>query len=211
MAADPSASPTVTVRQLLLHTGGFEGDLFEDTGRGDDALDRYLVYLRGNARQLSPPGAMFSYSNSGYAVLGALVAKLRGGTWESVVRKRLVEPLGARHMALLAEEAILFRAAAGHIRSEVARPWQGPRSMAAAGTTPCAAPRDLIRFGRLFLDGGVAGSGDGPPGSPERPARARPGPVRRPLRISVGRLRRGRHRRRVPGDRHPAGSRRGAG
>ncbi|MCY1138249.1 serine hydrolase [Actinoplanes sp. Pm04-4] len=151
---DAEASESVTVRQLLTHTGGFDGDLFEDTGRGDEALDRYLAYLGDNATQFAPPGELYSYSNSGFAVLGALVARLRGGTYESVLRDRLIEPLGARHMALLAEEAILFRAAAGHVRGEVARPWQMPRSLAAAGATACAAPRDLVRFGRLFLNEG---------------------------------------------------------
>jgi CubicO group peptidase (beta-lactamase class C family) len=157
---DAAASGSVTVRQLLLHTGGFVGDVFEDTGSGDDALDRYLVHLRGHAGQLSAPGALYSYCNSGYAVLGALVARLRGDIWESVLRERLIKPLGVRHMALSAEEAILFRAAAGHIRSEVARPWQLPRSNGPAGATPCAAPRELVRFGRFFLDGGVTAAGD---------------------------------------------------
>ncbi|WP_250034404.1 serine hydrolase domain-containing protein [Paractinoplanes maris] len=152
---DRTASETVTVRQLLLHTGGFDGDLFEDTGRGDDALDRYVAHLRDHATQVSPPGALYSYSNAGFAVLGALAAHLRGGTWESVLRERLIEPLGARHMALLAEEAILFRAAAGHVGGAVVRPWQLPRSLAPAGTTACAAPRELVRFGRLFLDDGA--------------------------------------------------------
>src|SRR6266511_2520938 len=156
---------TVTVRQLLSHTGGFDGDLFEDTGRGDDALDRFLAYLPGNASQVHPPGAMFSYCNAGFCVLGALVSRLRGGTWESVLRERLIEPLGAQHMALLAEEAILFRAAAGHIKQAgsdeytVFPRWQMPRSNAPAGATPCAAPRDLVRFGRMFLASGVAADG----------------------------------------------------
>src|SRR6266508_1113546 len=136
---DPEATETVTVRQLLSHTGGFDGDLFEDTGRGDDALDRFLAYLPGNASQVHPPGAMFSYCNAGFCVLGALVSRLRGGTWESVLRERLIEPLGAQHMALLAEEAILFRAAAGHIKQAgsdeytVFPRWQMPRSNAPAG------------------------------------------------------------------------------
>ncbi len=150
---DPEATETVTVRHLLTHTGGFDGDLFEDTGRGDDALDRYLAYLRGHASQLFPPGSLFSYCNSGFCVLGALVARLRGGTWESVLRERLITPLGARHVALLAEEAVLFRVAAGHVKPDnavVAR-WQLPRSTGPAGATPCAAPRDLVRFGRMLL------------------------------------------------------------
>ncbi|MFI6072693.1 serine hydrolase domain-containing protein [Actinoplanes sp. NPDC051343] len=158
---NPEATETVTVRQLLLHVGGFDGDVEQDTGRGDEALDRYLAFLGGHARQVSPPGALFSYSNSGYAVLGALAAHRRGGTWESVLRQRLIEPLGARHMALLAEEAILFRAAAGHEgpAGETVPVWQEPRSLGPAGATPCAAPRDLVRLGRMFLAGGVSAGG----------------------------------------------------
>jgi CubicO group peptidase (beta-lactamase class C family) len=163
--ADPEATETVTVRQLLLHTGGFDGDLFEDTGRGDDALDRYLAYLRGGARQVSAPGVMYSYCNSGYSVLGALVARLRGGSWESTLRDRLIGPLDARHMAVLPEEAILFRAAAGHVKPNgskeltVVAKWQLPRSFGPAGGSPCAAPRDLVRFGRMFLSGGTTAAG----------------------------------------------------
>ena len=162
---DKEETETVTVRQLLSHTGGFAGDLFEDLGRGDDALDRYVAYLHTAAIQVHGPGALFSYCNSGYCVLGALVATLRGGTWESVLAERLIGPLGVRHMALFAEEAILFRTAAGHVKpadggEQVVFPrWQMPRSNAPAGATPCAAPHELVRFGRMFLAGGLAADG----------------------------------------------------
>jgi CubicO group peptidase (beta-lactamase class C family) len=158
---DLAASASVTVRQLLSHTGGFVGDLFEDTGLGDDALDRLLVFMRTEAVQIHPPGELFSYSNSGFCVLGALIAKLRGQTWESALRERLLDPLGATHVALFAGEAVLFRAAAGHLGDplRVVPKWQLPRSNASAGATPCAAPRELVRFGRLLLADGVAEDG----------------------------------------------------
>jgi CubicO group peptidase (beta-lactamase class C family) len=155
---DPDASEHVTIRQLLSHTGGFEGDLFEDTGRGDDAVDRLVAFMRNNATQIHPPGELFSYCNAGYCALGALIAKLRGGTWESVLRKHLIEPLGVTHMALFAEDAVMFRTAVGHYGDpqEPVSLWQLPRSNGPAGATPCAAPRELVRFGRMFL-----GDGDG--------------------------------------------------
>jgi CubicO group peptidase (beta-lactamase class C family) len=162
---DRELTETVTVRQLLSHTAGFDGDLFEDTGAGADALDRYLEHLRDSATTLHPPGAMFSYCNAGYCVLGALVARLRGTSWETALRKRLIDPLGATQMAIGAEEAILFRAAAGHIKPDgaadyvVTSRWQLPRSNGPAGATPCAAPGDLVKFGRLFLAGGVTADG----------------------------------------------------
>jgi len=42
------------------------------------------------------PGAKFHYSNVGYAVLGELIARLRGRPWDEVVRRDLLEPLGMR-------------------------------------------------------------------------------------------------------------------
>jgi CubicO group peptidase (beta-lactamase class C family) len=179
--ADEEVTRAVTVRQLLAHTGGFVGDLFEDTGRGDEALDRYVAHLRGAATRIHPPGALFSYCNAGYSVLGALVARLRGGTWEAALREHVAEPLGATHVALFADEAILFRASAGHIKPpatglgsnakpagqtgrDAAEPivvprWQLPRSLGPAGAVLCAAPRELVRAGRMLCAGGVAEGG----------------------------------------------------
>ncbi|MFI6603413.1 serine hydrolase domain-containing protein [Nonomuraea sp. NPDC050536] len=150
----------ITVRHLLTHTGGFDGDLFEDTGRGDDCLDKFVAYLK-DAGIVHEPGALFSYCNAGYAVLGALVARLRGTTWEQAMRERLMEPLGVTQAALFGEEAVLFRAAAGHIGPDnvVYPKWQMPRSNAPAGSTMCLAPRELVRFGRMLAAGGVAEDG----------------------------------------------------
>ena len=172
---DPAASAAVTVRHLLSNTAGFDGDLFEDTGRGDDALDRYLAHLARNAGQVHAPGGMYSYCNSGFATAGALIARLRGAPWEAVLRERLIEPLGLTHTTSFAEEAILFRVAAGHLDGKVTTEWQWPRALGPAGTVVCAAPRDLVTLGRLFLDGGEHAAMMTPqvgvPGVPGRDAR----------------------------------------
>lgn len=156
-AADylPEFAFPATVRQLLTHTGGFDGDVFEDTGRGDDCLDRFVAHLKGAGR-VHEPGELFSYCNAGYCVLGALVARLRGTTWEQAMRERLIEPLGITQAALFAEEAVLLRASAGHIGpdAEVWPRWQAPRSNGPAGSMLCLAPRELVRFGRMLLAGG---------------------------------------------------------
>lgn len=150
----------VTVRQLLTHTAGFDGDVFEDTGRGDDCLEKFLDHLRA-AGHVHDPGELFSYCNAGYCVLGALVARLRGGTWEQAMRERLLTPLGATHAALFGEEAVLFRASAGHVGPDatVYPGWQMPRSNAPAGSTLCLAPRELVAFGRALAAGGLAPDG----------------------------------------------------
>ena len=48
--ADSAAAATVTIRQLLTHTAGFEGDIFTDTGPGDDCVEKYVASLATDAQ-----------------------------------------------------------------------------------------------------------------------------------------------------------------
>ena len=65
--ASPSVSSSVTVRQLLTHTSGIDGDLFLDTGRGADNLEKYVAAMAG-LTQVHPQGATMSYCNAGYVL-----------------------------------------------------------------------------------------------------------------------------------------------
>jgi CubicO group peptidase (beta-lactamase class C family) len=56
---DEAAAARITTRMLLNHTAGFEGDIFTDTGVGDDCVEKYLGVL-GEVPQLFAPGEMFS-------------------------------------------------------------------------------------------------------------------------------------------------------
>ena len=48
----------VTMRHLLTHTSGIDGDVFTDTGRGDDCIEKYAYLLAEPARttRSAPPG-----------------------------------------------------------------------------------------------------------------------------------------------------------
>ena len=67
--ADPDVTKHVTMRHLLTHTSGIDGDVFTDTGRGDDCLEKYVAGL-GEVKQNHPLGATWSYCNSGFSVMG---------------------------------------------------------------------------------------------------------------------------------------------
>jgi CubicO group peptidase (beta-lactamase class C family) len=162
--ADDEAAGRITVRQLLNHTAGFEGDIFTDTGVGDDCLEKYVATLH-DVPQLFPPGAMFSYNNAGYCVLGRLVEVLRGRPYDACLREHLIAPLGLTHTATGPYEAIMFRAAVGHIETEpgagyVPAPfWAMARSNAPAGSMLAMRPRDLVAFARMHLEDGRAADG----------------------------------------------------
>jgi CubicO group peptidase (beta-lactamase class C family) len=164
--ADSDAAKTMTVRQLLCHKAGFEGDVFTDTGNNDDCVEKYVATLRTDP-QLFPPDDMFSYNNAGYCVLGRIIEVLRGKPFDQALREHLFAPLGLTHAATDANSAILFRAAVGHLPNPqdpdgqpVPAPmWSLVKSNAPAGAMLAMRPRDLLAFAAMHLNDGKAADG----------------------------------------------------
>lgn len=161
--ADESAAAVITTRQLLSHRAGFEGDIFTDTGRGDDAVEKYIALL-ADTPQLFTPGELFSYNNAGYVTLGRLVEVLRGMSWEQALVEHLVKPLGLTHVAPDAPDAIRFRTALGHVPGPDGELTPSPvynlaRSNGPAGSSLAMRVHDLLAFASLHLAGGVAPDG----------------------------------------------------
>lgn len=162
--SDPDVADSVTVRRLLTHTSGMVGDHLPDCGRGDDVLERYVGTL-ASLPMLHAPGEMFSYGNSGFVVAGRLVEKVTGQTWDAALRSRLLDPLGSGGFATLPEAALRHRTAVGHLPAAVAPGWRVGemwpelRSGGPAGFTPMATGRELLRFARMHLSGGLTGDG----------------------------------------------------
>ncbi|MYW05880.1 serine hydrolase domain-containing protein [Streptomyces sp. SID3343] len=161
---DEAASKAVTIRQLLTHTSGIEGDIFDDHGFGDDAVATYVAGLAETAPQIFPPGERFSYCNSGIVVLGRVVEVLTGQTWEATLRERLVVPLGLAHVANDANEAILQHAAIGHMPGPdgtlVTVPtWQMPRSNSPAGSNLAMSATNLLEFAAAHVNLGLLPDG----------------------------------------------------
>lgn len=160
--SDPDVTKQVTLRHLLTHTSGIDGDVFTDVGRGDDCLEKY-VELLAEAAQNHPLGASWSYCNSGFCLLGRVIEKITGQTWDAAMRERLFQPLGLTHTVTLPEEALLFGAAVGHTAEEGAEPtrapaWGLPRALGPAGLIT-ATVADVLSFARLHLTGGRTSDG----------------------------------------------------
>ncbi|MGC4814888.1 serine hydrolase domain-containing protein [Micromonospora sp. DT228] len=92
---DLPAHGELTVRRLLSHTAGLQREPFGDvwdTLRAPDA-DRLVAEL-DRAERVLPTARRFHYSNLGLAVLGHLVARLRGESWARSLTDRVLTPLG---------------------------------------------------------------------------------------------------------------------
>ncbi|WP_458687856.1 serine hydrolase domain-containing protein [Nocardia tengchongensis] len=160
--ADPDATRRITMRHLLTHTSGIDGDTFADTGRGDDCLERYLPGLAELA-PIHPLGAIWSYGNTGFILAGRVIEVLTGMTWDAAMADLLFAPLGSSRIVTLPEQAILHRAAVGHLPGPDGAPcrvasWSFPRCAGPAGLITATA-RDVIAFARLHLDHGVTADG----------------------------------------------------
>ena len=97
----------VTIRQLLQHTGGWDRDqsrdpmfraveiakeLGEERPAGAGAVIRWMLGRKFDF----DPGTRYAYSNFGYALLGRVIEKIAGGTYERFVRKKILAPIGIK-------------------------------------------------------------------------------------------------------------------
>jgi CubicO group peptidase (beta-lactamase class C family) len=113
---DEDVARSVTVLQLLNHTAGWDGDDFENTGEGDDALARYVEHMAELA-QVTPLGAAVSYNNASLSLAGRVIEKLTGLTYEQAIDELLLQPLGLEHTFFFRSDIMTRRFAVGHERS----------------------------------------------------------------------------------------------
>ena len=157
---DAGVQRRVTLRHLLTHTGGWAGDLFPDTGRGDDALARAVAALR-KVPQLTPLGSAWHYNNAGFYVAGRILEKVTGMSYESAIKELLLDPLGMTHSFFLAEDLLPYRVATGHAEKrgkQYPQPWWGLRSVAPAGGLVSDVV-DQLRWAEFNLGDGRAPGG----------------------------------------------------
>jgi CubicO group peptidase (beta-lactamase class C family) len=158
---DESAAQTVTVLQLLNHTAGWHGDVHENTGDGDDALERYLEVL-ARVKQNDPPGKVASYNNAAVNLAGLVIERVTGKTYEAAATEMLLAPLGMENSFFFLNDVISRRFAVGHRKRNeqmsIARPYALPRSVAPAGGIISTAA-DQMRYARFHLGDGTAPDG----------------------------------------------------
>jgi N-acyl-D-amino-acid deacylase len=101
----------ITIRHLLNHSGGWDepatfDPLFSATmiagalGVPSPAsTDNIIRYMRGRPLQFDP-GTRFTYSNFGFAVLGRIIERVAGMSYEQYVRTKVLAPMGIREMRI---------------------------------------------------------------------------------------------------------------
>ncbi|WP_327090021.1 beta-lactamase family protein [Nonomuraea sp. NBC_01738] len=153
----------ITVRQLLQHTSGLPehgraiaGTFFESRHRYFEP--RELVDLAMTLKPMFAPGKGWSYSNTGYVLLGLLVQKVTARPVSEEITKRIITPLGLRdtYWPAPGEQRIsgphpsAYKSGPGGDRVDVTE--MDPSRGWAAGQL-ISTPRDVSRFFGALLDG----------------------------------------------------------
>jgi CubicO group peptidase (beta-lactamase class C family) len=112
----PATWDRITIFHLLTHTAGFPGLFPTVTARqpsvegADGTVAGYVAALMQQPLE-SQPGERFNYGNSGYFVLGHLIQKLTGQSYETFLRENIFTPLGMKDSGLDSPRVIPRRAA----------------------------------------------------------------------------------------------------
>jgi D-alanyl-D-alanine carboxypeptidase len=111
----------ITIRQLMRHSSGIGGNIFDPPagGKRNDIrnLSDYLPLFVNEPLQFEP-GSRNAYSNAGYVVLGLLIERLSGEDYYSYVRKHILEPAGMTRTGSFFVDSLPPNTAIGYTRGD---------------------------------------------------------------------------------------------
>lgn len=156
---DAQAEAKVSLRHLLAHTAGWLGDYFNDFGFGDDAVATYVQHM-ADLPQWTPLGALFSYNNAGFSLIGRVIEKVTQRSFEDAMQQLVFDPLGLNRAFFFPWDVMLHPFAVGHTASysddqpvKVAAPWAIGRAGHPMGGVVTNVV-SLLRYARFHMSDG---------------------------------------------------------
>jgi CubicO group peptidase (beta-lactamase class C family) len=110
----PSRWGRITVRHLLTHTSGIPDYADSTLDYRRDYTEDDLVRLAARLPPLFEPGARWSYSNTGYVLLGVIIHRITGTFYGDLLRSQVFQPLGMRTARIISESDIVPNRADGY-------------------------------------------------------------------------------------------------
>jgi len=113
----PATWDKITLFHLLTHTSGIPNFTSFPEYRSSQAMpspvDKTVARFRDKPLDFEP-GEKMSYSNSGYVLLGHLIEKITGGSYEHFVQENIFTPLGMKDSGYDSNSAVIRQRAAGY-------------------------------------------------------------------------------------------------
>ena len=112
----------VTVRHLLTHTSGIPDYTDSAVDLHREYTEDALVRLAASLPLAFTPGTRWSYSNTGYVLLGALIHRVTGAFYGDLLRERIFQPLAMTSARVISEADLVPNRAAGYRLAHLAAP-----------------------------------------------------------------------------------------
>ena len=113
----PTAWDKVTVFHVLTHTAGIPSFTsfpdYQSLKPLATTTEKLVARFRDKPLEFEP-GERFNYSNSGYVLLGYLIEKISGQSYEKFVQENIFTPLGMKDSGYDSNSAVIARRAAGY-------------------------------------------------------------------------------------------------
>lgn len=111
----------VTIHQLLTHTSGIPSytglpGFFADVSRNPYKVADFVKKYASGDLQFEP-GTKFSYNNSGYFLLGAIIERVTGKTYEQALQEMILDKVGMKNTGYDHHDTILEKRATGYAKT----------------------------------------------------------------------------------------------
>ncbi len=117
----PAAWDKITIYNLLTHTSGIPNFTsfpdYRDTEAKSTTPEKLVERFRNKPLEFEP-GSKWNYSNSGYVLLGYLIEKISGQTYQQFVEQNIFTPLTMKDSGYDSNTAIILHRASGYTPSE---------------------------------------------------------------------------------------------
>lgn len=149
----------ITIDHLLTHTAGIPSYTgfpdFMTFTRNQYAVDSLVAMFSGLPLEFDP-GTSWSYSNSGYYLLGAIIEEIEGRPYDEVLRDRILEPLGLDDSGYDDRTAVIKQMASGYLKlgSEYQRAPYTDASVPYAAGMMYSTVEDLYKWDQALYDRG---------------------------------------------------------
>jgi CubicO group peptidase (beta-lactamase class C family) len=108
----------VTIHHLLTHTSGIpsytgQPGFFETVSRNPYKVGDFVKKHTSGELEFEP-GAKFSYNNSGYFLLGAIIERVTGKAYEQALKELILDPLGMKNTGYDHHDTLIQKRASGY-------------------------------------------------------------------------------------------------
>jgi len=148
----------ITIRYLLSHTSGIAG--YKDGRESNTKVEYPTLYdalsLFKDRELLFEPGTQYSYTTYGYTVLGAVIEKVTGGTFEEYMQKNIWDKAGMTNTGVekfgikMDNKSELYSCNNGRGKAKKAKENNLSNRIPAGGLYTTIG--DMLKFGNAVLD-----------------------------------------------------------